>query len=418
MKPFSFIHTADLHLDSPFTGLRQVDGTVASLIKDATFRAFDNVVDLALRHKVDFLLVAGDVYDSSDRSLRAQLKFADGLKTLAQAGVRSFVCHGNHDPLDGWSAALRWPEGVHIFGPELESIPLTLGGEDVVVVHGISYPKSKIDEDFGKGFHRQGPYPFQIGLLHCSLGSDPAHETYAPRTMDELVSADLDYWALGHVHTYRLLKDGHPFIAYPGNTQGLHIREPGPRGCLVVQVDGQGTVNARFEPTDAVRWFSKNIQISDLETEADLIEALERTCDEIRHEAQGRPAIARITIAGRGLLHPVLRRPQVVGDLTERLRETGLESAPPLWIEGIQVQTNTPIDLDSRRNSADFLGEVLGLIESSRRNPAGLKEMISELYHDRRVRRFLEIPGEEELVEILGEVESMCLDELVAEETE
>jgi exonuclease SbcD len=236
--------------------------------------------------------------------------------------------------------------------------------------------------------------------------------------MDELVSADLDYWAVGHVHTHRLLKDGHPFIAYPGNTQGLHIREPGPRGCLVVQVDGQGTVNARFEPTDAVRWFSKNIQINDLETEADLIEALERTCDEIRHEAQGRPAIARITIVGRGALHPVLRRPQVVADLMERLRETGLASAPPLWIERIQVQTNTPIDLDSRRNSADFLGEVLRLIENSRRNPTGLQQVISELYHDRRVRRYLEIPAEAEVVEILGEVESRCLDELVAEETE
>ena len=418
MRPFSFIHTADLHLDSPFSGLRQVDGTVDSLIKDATFKAFDKVMELALRHKVDFLLVAGDVYDGSDRSLRAQLKFADGLKKLAQAGVRSFVCHGNHDPLDGWSAALRWPEEVHIFGPELESIPLALGGEEVVVVHGISYPKAQIDEDFGKGFHRQGSYPFQIGLLHCSLGSDPAHETYAPRTMDELVSADLDYWALGHVHTYRLLKDGHPFIAYPGNTQGLHIREPGPRGCLVVQVDGQGSVNARFESTDAVRWFSKNIQINDLETEADLIEALERVGDEIRYEAQGRPAIARITIVGRGGLHPVLRKPQVVADLTERLRETGLESAPPLWIEGILVQTSSPIDLDSRRNSADFLGEVLRLVENSLRNPTGLQEMISELYHDRRVRRFLEIPAEEELVEILAEVESMCLDELVAEETE
>ena len=84
MKSFSFIHTADLHLDSPFTGLRQVDGAVASLIKDATFRAFDNVVDLALAKKVDFLVVAGDVYDAADRSLRAQLKFADGLK---KAGI-------------------------------------------------------------------------------------------------------------------------------------------------------------------------------------------------------------------------------------------------------------------------------------------------------------------------------------------
>ena len=418
MKSFSFIHTADLHLDSPFAGLRQVDGAVTSLIKDATFRAFDNVVDLALAKKVDFLLVAGDVYDAADRSLRAQLKFADGLKKLTNSGIRCFVCHGNHDPLDGWSASLRWPEGVHIFGPELESIPLALGGEDDVVVHGISYPKSQIDEDFGKGFRRQGSYPFQIGLLHCSLGSDPAHETYAPRTMDELVSADLDYWALGHVHTYRVLKDGRPFIAYPGNTQGLHIREPGPRGCLIVQVDGQGTVDARFEPTDAVRWFSEELRIDDLETEADLIEELERSCDEIRHEAQGRPAIARITIAGRSVLHPVLRKPQVVGDLTERLRETGLESSPSLWIEGIQVQTNTPIDLDSRRKSADFLGEVLRLIEDSRQNPTGLKEMISELYHDRRGRRFLEVPAEEDLMQILAEVESMCLDELGAEEGE
>jgi DNA repair exonuclease SbcCD nuclease subunit len=418
MRPFSFIHTADLHLDSPFTGLRQVDGAVASLIKDATFRAFDKVVDLALGHKVDFLLVAGDVYDASDRSLRAQLKFADGLKKLALAGIRSFVCHGNHDPLDGWAATLRWPEGVHIFGPELESVPLSLGSEDVAVVHGISYPKSQIDEDFGKGFHRQGPYPFQIGLFHCSMGSDPAHETYAPRTMDELVSADLDYWALGHVHTYRVLKDGHPFIAYPGNTQGLHIREPGPRGCLLVRVDGQGTVNVSFEPTDAVRWFSKNIQISDLETEADLIEALESTCEEIHHEAEGRPAIGRITIVGRGVLHPVLRKQQVVRDLTERLREIGLELAPPLWIERIQVQTSTPIDLDSRRKSADFLGEVLRLIENFRQNPTGLQEMIGELYNDRRGRRFLEIPAEDELIEMLGEVESMCLDELVPEEAE
>jgi hypothetical protein len=167
-----------------------------------------------------------------------------------------------------------------------------------------------------------------------------------------------------------------------------------------------------------VRWFSKQLQINDLETEADLIEELEGLCDEIRHEAAGRPAIARITLAGRGALHPVLRKPQVVGDLTERLRETGLESAPPLWVEGIQVQTSTPIDLDSRRKSADFLGEVLRLIEDSRQNPTGLQEMISELYHDRRGRRFLEIPAEEELIEMLGEVESMCLDELVAEESE
>lgn len=418
MRPFSFIHTADLHLDSPFSGLRRLDDQIASLFRDATFRAFDNVVDLALDKKVDFLLVAGDVYDASDRSLRAQLKFADGLDKLAQAGIRSFVCHGNHDPLDGWSASLNWPEWAHIFGPKLESISVAVKGEEVVRVHGVSYPTSRIDDFFGSGFQRQGQQPFQIGLFHCSVGSDPAHETYAPRTINDLVSADLDYWALGHVHTCRVLKDDHPFIAYPGNTQGLHIREAGPRGCLVVQVDGQGVVNARFEPVDAVRWLSSKLQINDLETEGDLIEALERTSDEICYQAEGRPAIARITLTGRGVLHPVLQRPQVVEDLIERLRQTGLESVPPVWVEQIQVQTNTPVDLDSRRKSADFLGEVLRLIENSRRKPTRLQEMINELYNDRRGRRFLETPAEEELLELLSEVETMCVDELVTEETE
>jgi len=418
MKNFSFIHTADLHLDSPFSGLRQVDGEIASLLKDATFRAFDNVVELALKNKVDFLLVAGDVYDAADRSLRAQLKFADGLKNLSDSGILSFVCHGNHDPLDGWSASLHWPEGAHIFGPQLDSVSVKVKGEEAVCVHGISYPSAEIDSSFGGGFRRQGSQPFQIGLLHCSVGSDPAHVTYAPRTTDELVAANLDYWALGHVHTYRVLKDGHPFIAYPGNTQGLHIREAGPRGSLVVQVDGQGAVHGRFEPVDAIRWLSSKLQIDDLETEAELIEVLEGTCDEIRHQAEGRPAIARITLSGRGVLHPVLRRPQVAEDLTERLRETGMELAPPVWVEQIQVKTNSPIDLALRRKSADFVGEVLRLIESSRQTPERLQEMVNELYNDRRGRRFLETPAEDELLELLNEVESMCVDELVTEEAE
>ncbi len=417
MKSFSFIHTADLHLDSPFSGLRQVDGEIADLLKDATFRAFDNVVELALKNKVDFLLVAGDVYDAADRSLRAQLKFADGLKKLAVAGIRSFVCHGNHDPLDGWSASLHWPEEVHIFGPQLESVSMSVGEEEVVLIHGISYPHHQIDDSFGRGFQRQGSQPFQVGLFHCSVGSDPAHETYAPRTQEELLAANLDYWALGHVHRHRVLKDGHPFITYPGTTQGRHIRETGPRGCLLVHVSGSGEVSARFEPVEAARWFSHELHIDDLETEGDLVEALERVCEETRNEAQERPAVVRIILRGRGPLHSVLRRGQVVEDLNERLREIGLDSKPPVWIEQILVKTSAAIDLDSRRQSVDFLGEVLRVIEGSRLEPEQLHELISELYQDRRGRRFLETPTESDLLEVLDEVESLCLDELVEEES-
>ncbi len=417
MKDFSFIHTADLHLDSPFSGLRQVDGEVAELLRDATFNAFDRIVDLALSNEVDFLLVAGDVYDSADRSLRAQLRFADGLRRLVDAGIYSFVCHGNHDPLDGWSASLRWPNEVHIFGPELESVSLTLKNGNAIRIHGVSYPHAGIDESFGREFQRRGPEPFQVGLFHCSVGSDPAHETYAPRTIPELLAANLDYWALGHVHTQKVLRNGHPFIAYPGTPQGRHIRESGPRGCLLVRAGGAGEVSARFEPVDAVRWYSHDLPIDDFETEGELLEELEKVCERTHSEAQERMTILRVILRGRGQLNSVLRRTQVVEDLTDRLREIGLESVPPVWIERIVVNTSTEIDLDSRRQSADFLGEILRVIDASRREPKELCELISQLYEDRRGRRFLKAPAETDLLEVLEEVESMCLDELVQEES-
>jgi exonuclease SbcD len=418
MKSFSFIHTADLHLDSPFSGLHRVDGRMASLLREATFRAFENVLELALRERVDFLLVAGDVYDGADRSLRAQLRFNAGLKRLADAGTPSFVCHGNHDPLDGWTASLHWPDTVHIFGSTLESVVVPVGGENLVRVHGISYPQAQIDASFGKGFQRRGPEPFQIGLFHCSVGSNPAHETYAPRTLEELQGADLDYWALGHVHRHQVLGDGHPFVLYPGNIQGRHIREPGPRGCLLVRVDGHGEVSIRFEPVDAVRWLSREVDISDLESEGDLLLALERLCEDARLEAQQRPAIVRLALSGRGVLHQTLRRPGVGEDLTERLRETGLEGDTPVWVERILVRTGPPIDLKARRQAADFLGETLRVVDRYRRQPEELIPFLAELYEDRRGCRALEKPGREELLELIGNAENICLEELLDEETE
>jgi hypothetical protein len=147
------------------------------------------------------------------------------------------------------------------------------------------------------------------------------------------------------------------------------------------------------------------------------VQALERVCEETRSRSQGRVALGRVILRGRGPLHTVLRRAQVVEDLTDHLRETGLESLPPVWIERILVNTRTAIDLDSRRQSPDFLGEVLRVIEVCRREPAELYERISQLYENRRGRRFLETPSESDLLEVLDEVENMCLDELVQEES-
>ena len=141
MTRIRFVHAADLHLDSPFVGIRAAaPDNVASALHDATFAAYENIIELCIEEEVDALLVAGDVYDSADRSLRAQLKFVDGLKRLDEAGIRSFVCHGNHDPLDGWEARLDYPPSCTRFGPDFEAVPVFENDPSRAVVHGISYP--------------------------------------------------------------------------------------------------------------------------------------------------------------------------------------------------------------------------------------------------------------------------------------
>ena len=91
MARLRFVHAADLHLDSPFRGIRnEAPDYVAETLRRATFDAYDNIVGLCLREQVDALLVAGDIYDGADRSLRAQLKFVDGLNRL-DAGGRSLL---------------------------------------------------------------------------------------------------------------------------------------------------------------------------------------------------------------------------------------------------------------------------------------------------------------------------------------
>ena len=142
MPRLRFVHAADLHLDSPFTGLRAVaPGEVSGALRSATFEVYDRIVDLCIEERVDALLVAGDVYDGADRSLRAQLKFVDGLRRLDEAGIRSFICHGNHDPLDGWEARLDLPAGCVRFGSQVTGEPVFPSDPGRATVYGMSYPQ-------------------------------------------------------------------------------------------------------------------------------------------------------------------------------------------------------------------------------------------------------------------------------------
>jgi exonuclease SbcD len=421
---FSFVHAADLHLDSPFLGLGRLpalQSTVVDELREATFRAFDSVIDLCLRKKVDFLLVAGDVYDGADRSLKAQLRFRDGLRKLNEAGIRVYVVHGNHDPLDGWTDSIEMPDGVHEFGSELDSVVFEKAGRPVARIHGISYPTRKIGSRFGMGFQRKGDEPFQIGLFHCNAGGDTRHDPYAPRTVSELVELQLDYWALGHIHESVVLRPSDPFIGYPGNTQGRHINEPGPRGCFLVRVTAQGELDGvpEFVATDRIRWLACEIDISGLETMDCLLSRIADEMQELAEPAEGRPVVTRITIRGRGMLHGALIRQNASRELLDELHNAGTQRRPFIWVEKLILQTRPNVDLDARRGAQDFLGDLLRLIDGIRHSPdeiAGLRLVLTDLFQHGRAGKILEPPDDDTLRSLLEEAEIRCANLLLEDD--
>lgn len=421
MPAFSFVHAADFHLDSPFVGLGRLpegQSRVVEELREATFRSFEAVITLCLRDQVDFLLVAGDVYDGADRSLKAQLRFRDGLRRLSEAGIRAFVVHGNHDPLDGWADAIKLPEGVHDFGPDLESVVFEKDGRAVARIHGISYPTRKIGSRFGTGFQRVGDEPFQIGLFHCNIGGDTRHDPYAPRTESELAESRLDYWALGHIHESVVLRSSDPFIGYPGNTQGRHINETGPRGCFLVRVTDEGLLEGtpEFVATDSIRWLNGDVDITGVESLDGLLARIEDQMQELADRAEGRSVVTRITFRGRGALHGALTRPNACRDLLDELHTLGTQRSPFLWVEKLVLRTRPDVDLDARRGTADFLGDLLGLIDGIRKSPqemAALRGELADLFEHTRASKFLIPPSEDALRTMLDEAESRCADLLL-----
>ena len=231
---FQFIHAADIHLDSPLRGLTSFDDAPVDQIRTATRRAFENLVDLAIRESVAFVVIAGDLWDGDWPDAGPGLFFIKQAKRLRQEGIPVYVVKGNHDAENTLTRELRYPDNVHLFGhlrPETVRLnPLN------VAIHGQSFREANITSDLAAVYPPPVPGAFNIGLLHTCLDGDSRHYAYAPASVDALAAKHYQYWALGHVHQRRALERSGVPIVFPGNLQGRYIPETGPKGCELVTV--------------------------------------------------------------------------------------------------------------------------------------------------------------------------------------
>lgn len=435
--PFRFLHTGDLHLDSPLEGLSaEAPAGVLPVLRNATTDAWRNVVRLAIKERVDFVLVSGDVFEVASPTLLGQARFRDGLAQLAEAGIRSFVVHGNHDPMDGrsWAPSLAFPDAVHRFGTDaVGAVPAVRDGREIARIHGRSYPRAAVTENYAAGFRADPDAPFSIGLLHANVGNRPGHDNYAPCSVDDLRASGMDYWALGHIHQPgQVIAD--PPTFYCGIPQGRDPGELGARGCYLVEVDASRRVAARFVPTDVVRWHPIELPIADVPDD----EALHRACREAVaaaiDAADGRSLVIRLRLAGRGPLHGNVRRPGYLDDLRQLLNDECSAVPPFAWVESIRDATRPDVDLDTRRDAPDFVGDFLRTVASARRSARttdpeeherwtlALRSAVAPLFDEsQRGRRLLrsQRPSDEALVgALLDEAEALGIDLLLAAEDE
>jgi DNA repair exonuclease SbcCD nuclease subunit len=384
---FQFMHAADLHLDTPFTGVHRVDAHLATKLRDATIEAFENLVAAALERSIAFVVIAGDVYDGPERGVRAQLAFRDGLKRLAQAGIRSFVVHGNHDPVDeGWSAVRQWPDGVTVFGAEeVATIPVERDGQTLALIHGISYSRRAVTENLALRFRRSSAHCFQVGVLHCNAGANTEHAPYSPCSIEDLLASGLDYWALGHVHVRQVLFENGPWIAYPGNLQGLSRKssERGAKGALVVDVDDIRVARIDFIAMDTVRFDDLEIDIAGVPDVASLVDGLVDAARDRAAIHDGRMVVLRVAITGRGAVHRDLHRGDVRDQVLGPARIALASRTQSVWLDMVEDRTKPEIDIEALRGRGDFTADLIETVDSLLAAPSSARsELLASYLHD------------------------------------
>ncbi len=362
----TFIHAADIHLDSPLHGLGTRADAPVDEIRGATRRALSNLVELAIEENVDFLLIAGDLYDGDWKDYGTGLTFVREMRRLDEKGIAVYLISGNHDAESKTTKKLQLPDNVHVFPTrkpgsiDHSELPVTLHGQ------GFSHPS--VTDDLSANYPEPAKDRFNIGLLHTSLAGDPEHDNYAPADLKSLVAKGYDYWALGHIHL-RELKHEFPHVAYSGNPQGRHIKESGPKGCYLVKVDADlKLTDFEFRALDAVRWELISIDTSDLETQGELLGGIRQNLQNAFESTEGRLLATRIVLTGSCAFHQeILANPQALE--AECLSIAQGIDPELIWIERVAVKTRSRVDLQELAKRDDLTAMVLESLEKFEPDP-------------------------------------------------
>jgi DNA repair exonuclease SbcCD nuclease subunit len=383
------------------SGLKHLPPSIFKKLQESTFEAFTKIVDSAIFHNVDFIILAGDLFDGEDRSIRAQTRFRKEMERLAECGIAVYAVHGNHDHMDGRWAHLPLPENVHIFSHEVEVAKHIAENGTSVHLYGFSYPKRHVAERMIDQYSRENGADLHIGILHGSFEGSSDHAQYAPFRINDLLEKDFDYWALGHIHKREILITQPPVI-YPGNIQGRNRKETGPKGCYLVELDSSGAKTEFLEAAPVI-WGNAEIDASKSESYQEIYELCISLIEEKRQNRKG--TIINLTLNEVGLSDHELRS-ITNGELLESLQEEEAEEESFVWISGLAVNEKRMWNKEKLAHESDFFSE---LFKTAGHFAEGSESALI-LYAHPLARRFLGELTKDDKQRIAEEAEALLVD--------
>ncbi|SFL63572.1 metallophosphoesterase family protein [Salibacterium qingdaonense] len=393
-----FIHTADLHLGSTVPAGAGAEPRLKEQLENSIDRAVEHMVQDAVELQVDFLIIAGDLFDQENRSLRHQIFLKQQFETLNQNGIFVYLIYGNHDPVDRRYAPSGWPENVHVFDTEPDMKIFHKHNAPAAHLYGCSY-KGKTQQNVAAEFIKQPGAPFHIGLLHGEEKKKDSH-SYAPFYKEELEEKRFDYWALGHIHTRQFLSER---IGYPGNIQGRHRKETGEKGYFLVELNEEA-VEVTFRPAAEVVFAALDISIEDCSGFDELTDKVLRRVSEMEY-AGAAGLWLEIILSGRGILSDYVEE-EKEGWL-DILNRIGGAERPFFYVYRLEDATIADLQPESLVKENHFLGDVARAAEKLKQEPKRLEETWNTLHQSKGPGMYLSRDHEEETQDVLDDAERL-----------
>lgn len=371
-----FIHAADIHLDSPLSGLAAYKDAPADLLRTVTRDAFTRLVDEAIDETVDFMVIAGDLYDGSWKDYNTGHFFCREMGRLNKAGIPVYLLFGNHDADSEMTKKLMLPPNVHQFESRKAN---TFRIEKLkVALHGRSYKEAATVENLAASYPAPVAGWINIGVLHTALEGYAAHANYAPCSLAELSAKGYDYWALGHVHEHAILQK-EPWVVFPGNLQGRHIRETGERGAVLVTAGESGIHSVERLLVDVLRWHVLDIDASEASSLQEAVRLVGRAFEQLIAETPDKIYLSvRVCLKGRTAAHGELF------GLESQLREEILGQAASLgidrlWVEKVRIETEPIADAASIVARSDAISDLQRILDAAPEDAVLLESLLEDL---------------------------------------